>query len=242
MNKTSEEARLLVSELLPELQAVSGVDTALCPPFPYLMQLSNMLSGSGIGLGAQNMHYEASGAFTGEVAPRMLAEFCQYVILGHSERRAIFGETDELINKKVKAALAIGLTPIVCVGETLSENEAGLTSAVVTRQIRQGLDGLTAEEGVKLVIAYEPVWAIGTGRAATSEQAQNVHANIVRKNLADLFGQEAAQSIRIQYGGSVNAKNAAELFSMPDIDGALVGGAALKSADFSAIVKAAAAR
>lgn len=242
MNKTSEEARLLVSELLPELQSASSVDTALCPPFPYLMQLANMLTGSGVGLGAQNMHWEASGAFTGEVAPRMLAEFCQYVILGHSERRAYFGETDEMINKKVKAALAAGLTPIVCVGETLSENESGLTSAVVTRQIRQGLDGLTPADAIKIVVAYEPVWAIGTGRAATSEQAQAVHANIVRKNLADLFGQEAAQAIRIQYGGSVNAKNAAELFSMPDIDGALVGGAALKSADFCAIVKAAAAR
>jgi len=242
MNKTSEEARLLVSELLPELQAATGADSALCPPFPYLMQLANMLTGSGIGLGAQNMHWEASGAYTGEVAPRMLAEFCQYVILGHSERRAYFGETDEMINKKVKAALAAGLTPILCVGETLSENEAGLTSAVVTRQLRHGLDGLTAADAVKIVIAYEPVWAIGTGRAATSEQAQAVHANIVRKTLADLFGQEAAQAIRIQYGGSVNAKNAAELFSMPDIDGALVGGASLKSADFIAIVKAAAAR
>jgi triosephosphate isomerase len=239
MNKTSEEARLLVSELLPALQAVPSVETALCPPFPYLMQLANMLKGSGVGLGAQNLHWEASGAYTGEVSPKMVAEFCQYVIIGHSERRAYFGESDETVNKKVKAALAVGLMPIVCVGETLSENEAGLTAAVVTRQVRGGLDGLSAAEGAKLVIAYEPVWAIGTGRAATSEQAQAVHADIVRKTLTDLFGSETAQSIRIQYGGSVNAKNAAELFGMADIDGALVGGASLKPADFAAIVTAA---
>jgi triosephosphate isomerase len=232
MNRTGEEARLLVAELLPGLQAVAGVECALCPPFPYLMQLANMLAGTGVGLGAQNMHWEASGAYTGEVAPKMVVEFCQYVILGHSERRAYFFETDEMVNKKVKAALAVGLTPILCVGETLAENEAGRTSEVVVRQTRQ----------VKVVIAYEPVWAIGTGRAATSEQAQAVHATIIRPVLAELFGNAAAQAMRIQYGGSVNAKNAAELFSMADIDGALVGGASLKAADFTAIVQAAAAR
>lgn len=240
MNKTGEEARLLVAEMLPELGAVSGADKAVCPPAPYLMSLANLLAGSGVGLGAQNMHWEASGAFTGEIAPKMVAEFCQYVILGHSERRAYFGETDEMVNKKVKAALAVGLIPIMCVGETLSENEAGQTAEVVSRQTRGGLDGLTPAEAVKVVVAYEPVWAIGTGRAATSEQAQAVHANVVRKTLADLFGTDTAQAMRIQYGGSVNAKNAAELFGMPDIDGALVGGAALKAADFIAIVKAAA--
>lgn len=240
MNKTGEEARLLVAEMLPELSAVSGVDVALCPPAPYLMSLANLLAGTGIGLGAQNMHWESSGAFTGEIAPKMVAEFCQVVILGHSERRAYFGETDEMINKKVKAALAVGLTPIMCVGETLSENEAGRTAEVVSGQTRGGLSGLSSSEAMKVVIAYEPVWAIGTGRAATSEQAQSVHANVVRKTLADLFGEETAQAIRIQYGGSVNAKNAAELFSMPDIDGALVGGASLKAPDFIAIVKAAA--
>jgi len=242
MNKTGEEARLLVAELLPELQKISGVDCAVCPPFPYLVSLSNMLAGSGIGLGAQNMHWEASGAYTGEVAPRMVAEFCQYVILGHSERRAYFGETDEMINKKVKAALATGLTPIMCVGETLAENEAGRTAEVVSRQTRLGLEGIPAGEAQKVVIAYEPVWAIGTGRAATSEQAQAVHANVVRATLKELLGEGAAQAIRIQYGGSVNAKNAAELFAMPDIDGALVGGASLKAPDFVAIVQAAAAR
>ncbi|HMN60768.1 MAG TPA: triose-phosphate isomerase [Anaerolinea sp.] len=233
MNKTGEESRLLVAELLPELQKISGVDCAVCPPFPYLVSLSNMLAGSGIGLGAQNMHWEASGAYTGEVAPKMVAEFCQYVILGHSERRAYFGETDEMINKKVKAALANGITPIMCVGETLAENEAGRTAEVVSRQTRLGLEGIPAGEAL---------WAIGTGRAATSEQAQAVHANVVRTTLKELLGEAAAQAIRIQYGGSVNAKNAAELFAMPDIDGALVGGASLKAPDFVAIVQAAAAR
>ena len=239
MNKTGEEARVLVAEMLPELQSIGTVDRAICPPFPYLVSLANMLAGSGIGLGAQTMHWEESGAFTGEVAPKMVAEFCQYVILGHSERRTLFGETDEMVNKKVKAALGVGLTPILCVGETLAENESGLTNAVVTRQVSGGLAGLSAEDVSKIVIAYEPVWAIGTGRAATSEQAQAVHKDVVRKTLSDLFGSKAAQAIRIQYGGSVNAKNAAELFSMPDIDGALVGGASLKAADFVAIVRAA---
>ena len=239
MNKTGEDARALVAELLPELQGVTNVDCAVCPPFPYLIALGNMLAGSGVGLGAQNMHWESAGAYTGEVAPKMVAEFCQYVILGHSERRAYFGESDEMVNKKVKAALAVGLTPIMCVGETLAENEAGQTAAVVSRQVAGGLAGLSAAEVVKVVIAYEPVWAIGTGRAATSEQAQAVHKDVVRKTLIDLFGDEVAQAIRIQYGGSVNAKNAAELFGMPDIDGALVGGASLKAPDFIAIVKAA---
>lgn len=240
MNKTGEEARLLVSELLPALQPITTVERAVCPPFPYLLPLANMLKGSGIGLGAQNMHWEASGAFTGEVAPAMVAEFCQYVILGHSERRAYFHETDEMVNKKVKAALAIGLTPIMCVGETLSENEAGLTAEVVTRQTRLGLAGISAEEVSRVVIAYEPVWAIGTGKAATAQQAQDVHARIIRPVLREMFGETAAQAMRIQYGGSVNSKNAAELFAMPDIDGALVGGASLKAPEFIAIVQAAA--
>ncbi len=242
MNKTGEDARLLIAEMLPELQALTGAERAVCPPFPYLVSLSNMLAGSGIGLGAQNMHWEASGAYTGEVAANMVAEFCQYVILGHSERRAYFGETDETVNKKVKAALAAGLTPIMCVGETLAENEAGRTGEVVTRQTRLGLDGISAADAAKVVVAYEPVWAIGTGRAATAEQAQAVHANVVRATLKEMFGETTAEAIRIQYGGSVNAKNAAELFGMADIDGALVGGASLKAPDFIAIVKAAAAR
>jgi len=239
MNKTGEEARKLVAEMLPDLQAISMMDRAICPPFPYLMPIAAMLAGSGIGLGAQNMYWEESGAYTGEVSPKMVAEFCQYVILGHSERRAYFGETDETVNRKVKAAFASNLTPIMCVGETLEENEAGRTAEVVKRQVREGMKGLEAAQAAQLVVAYEPVWAIGTGRAATPEGANSVHADVIRLTLKDMFGADVAQAVRIQYGGSVNAKNAAELFAMPDIDGALVGGAALKPADFIAIVNAA---
>lgn len=239
MNKTGAEALALVQGLLPELAGFSRIDLAVCPPFPYLSALQAALQGSNVGLGAQNLYWEASGAYTGEVAPAMVAEFCQYVILGHSERRTLFGETDETVNRRVKAALAAGLTPIMCVGETLAENEAGQTSAVVTRQLQGGLDGLSAGEAAGIVIAYEPVWAIGTGRAATSQQAQDVHHDVVRATLRGLFGAATAEAMRIQYGGSVNAKNAAELFAMPDIDGALVGGASLKVPDFTAIAAAA---
>jgi len=200
-----------------------------------------MLTGSGVWVGAQNMYWEASGAYTGEVSPIMVAEFCQCVILGHSERRAYFGETDETVNRKVKAAFAHKLLPIVCVGETLEENESGRTAEVVNRQVREGLKGLELAQAAQVVIAYEPVWAIGTGRAASAEGANAVLADIIRPALKAMFNQDVAQAVRIQYGGSVNAKNAAEFFAMPDIDGALVGGASLKSADFLAIVKAAAA-
>ena len=239
MNKTIEQARLLVAEMTPELQGVSGVEKVLCPPFTSLMAVSAMLVGTEIGLGAQNMHWEASGAYTGEISAQMVAEICKYVILGHSERRQYFGETDSTVNKKLMAALKAGLTPIVCVGETLSENESGQTAAVVTRQVAEGLKGLTADQALALVVAYEPVWAIGTGRAATSEGANAVLADIIRPELAKMFGQETAQAVRILYGGSVTAANAAELFAQPDIDGALVGGASLKVADFVKIVKAA---
>ncbi len=239
MNKTGQDALQLVSDLIDELKGCPKIELAVCPPYPYLSQLAAALKGSNIGLGAQNMYWEAAGAYTGEVAPAMVAEFCQYVILGHSERRTLFGETDESVNRKVKAALAAGLTPIICVGETLAENEAGQTAAVVTRQLKGGLEGLNAEDGRRIVIAYEPVWAIGTGRAATSDQAQAVHRDVVRRTLAALFDRDTADAIRIQYGGSVNAKNAAELFSMPDIDGALVGGASLKAPDFGVIARAA---
>lgn len=242
MNKTGEEARALVAEMLPGLQAASSIDRAVCPTFPYLMSVAAMLAGSGVGLGAQNMYFEESGAYTGEVSPSMVAEFCQYVILGHSERRAYFGETDQSVNRKVKAAFAHNLIPIMCVGETLEENEAGRTAEVVGRQVREGMKDLDAAQAAALVIAYEPVWAIGTGRAASAQDANAVHANVIRSILKDMFGEQVAQAVRIQYGGSVNAKNAAEFFAMPDIDGALVGGAALKPADFVAIVQAAAAR
>lgn len=242
MNKTGEEARALVAEMLPSLQAVTEMDRAICPPFPYLMATAAMLAGTGIGLGAQNMYWEESGAYTGEVSPNMVAEFCQYVILGHSERRAYFGETDETVNRKVKAAFAHHLTPIMCVGETLQENEANRTAEVVTRQVRAGMQGLDAAQAAQVVIAYEPVWAIGTGRAASAEGANAVLADIIRPTIQSEFDAQVAQAVRIQYGGSVTAKNAAEYFAMPDIDGALVGGASLKPAEFMAIVTAAAAR
>jgi triosephosphate isomerase (TIM) len=240
MNKTVEQARTLVAEMAPGLQAIQGVEKVLCPPFTASVAISAMLVGTGIGMGAQNLHWEASGAYTGEVSPAMVKEFCQYVILGHSERRAYFGETDETVNKKVKAALAVGLTPIVCVGETLTEYEAGVTADVVIRQIVAGLKGLSEEQGRGLVIAYEPVWAIGTGRASTAPAANQVISDMIRLALAGIFGKDAAQAIRVQYGGSVTGANAAEFFGQPDIDGALVGGASLKVADFLQIVQAAA--
>lgn len=239
MNKTAEQARQLVAELLPGLQSVPSVERVLCPPFPSIMAISAMLAGTDIGLGAQNMHWEASGAYTGEVSAQMVKEFCQYVILGHSERRAYFGETDETVNRKTAAALAAGLTPIVCVGETLAENEALRTRSVIERQMMQGLKGLNINSGSQIVIAYEPVWAIGTGRAASGAGANEVIGGMVRAALVDLFGVAVARDVRILYGGSVTGANAAEFFSQPDIDGALVGGASLKP-DFIEIVKAAA--
>jgi triosephosphate isomerase (TIM) len=240
MFNTVSEARHLVSELVAALDPFDSVDRVLCPPFTALLPVAALLEGSGIELGAQNMHWEASGAFTGEVAPPMLAEFCKYVILGHSERRAYFGETDETVNRKAKSALAHGLVPIVCVGETLDEYEAQQTREVVFRQMKGGLEGLTLSTGTSLVIAYEPVWAIGTGRASTAPDANEVIAWVIRPALAELFGQDLAQQVRVLYGGSVKAGNAAEFFQQPDIDGALVGGASLKAADFTGIVQAAA--
>lgn len=240
MNKLAGQAKILVEEMLPGLQSVPAVESVLCPPFLSLMLVSELVANTGIGVGAQNLFWETSGAYTGEVSPEMVREFCDYVILGHSERRAYFGETDQTLNKRVLAALKVGLTPIVCVGETLSENEAGLTADVINRQVVEGLANLTAEQGEKLVVAYEPVWAIGTGRAASGPVANAVLADIIRPTLADLFGDEVAQGIRILYGGSVTSANAAEFFGQPEIDGALVGGASLKPADFVAIVQAAA--
>ncbi len=234
MNNTVADARELVSELVPLVKDMTDVKVVLCPPAVALLPVSALLAGTEIGLGAQNMHWEASGAYTGELAPAMVAEFGQYVILGHSERRTYFGETDETVNKKIHAAQANGLIPIVCVGETLEENEAGQTSAVVSRQIKAGLKDVSAD----LVIAYEPIWAIGTGRAATAELANDT-IKALRVVLAEIFGAEAAEGIRILYGGSVKGHNAAEYFSQSDIDGALVGGASLKAAEFAAIAAAA---
>lgn len=234
MNKTVEEARELVSEMLPLVKDIQDVKTVLCPPAPALLPIAAMLEGTDVGLGAQNMHWESNGAYTGELAPAMVSEFGQYVILGHSERRAYFGETDETVNKKILAAQANGLIPIVCVGETLEENKADQTSAVVSKQIKAGLANVSAD----LVIAYEPIWAIGTGLAATGEMANDT-IKIIRAVLAELFDETTAQKIRILYGGSVKGSNAAEFFGQPDIDGALVGGAALKAEGFAAIVVAA---
>lgn len=242
MFKTITETRHLVSELVPSLLPFHDVDKIICPPFTALLAASALLEGTDIKLGAQNLHWEASGAFTGEIAAPMVAELCQYVIIGHSERRSYFGDTDETVNLKVRAALKHGLVPIVCVGETLNENEAGRTAEVVSRQVRDGLAGVDLEavdNNLPLIIAYEPVWAIGTGRAATADGANSVVADIIRPMLAERFGNSAAQDIRVLYGGSVKGDNAQEFFKKPDIDGALVGGASLKASDFTQIVKAA---
>ena len=239
MNKTAPEAAELVNELKPLVADVDDVEIVVAPPFTALTTVAEALVGSNVGLAAQNMHWEASGAYTGEVSAEMLLTVgCRYVIIGHSERRAYFHETNADVNKKVKAALAAGLTPIMCVGETLEERESGSTEAVVKDHVEGGLAGLSPEEIATVVIAYEPVWAIGTGKTATPEQAQDVHA-FIRQLLADLAGDATAQAVRIQYGGSMKPENAKELTSKPDIDGGLIGGAALKADSFAAIVKAA---
>jgi triosephosphate isomerase (TIM) len=238
MHKTTAEAVQLVRELRDKL-ANATAEVAVAPPFTAIAVVKQALSGSAIQLFAQNCYCEKQGAFTGEVSPPMLKDAgCDGVILGHSERRQCFGEADELVAKKLRAALAEGLHPIVCVGETLQEREGGRTWEVVSRQVRGALGGVDAAALQRITIAYEPVWAIGTGRNATSAQAQEVHGQI-RGLLRELGGAAAANAVRIQYGGSVKPDNAADLLSQPDIDGALVGGASLKSADFIAIVAAA---
>jgi triosephosphate isomerase (TIM) len=238
MNRTVAEARDLVSKLLPPLLDIADVERVLCPPSTSLFAISSILDGSGIGLGAQNLHWEEKGAFTGEVSPGMVKELCEYVIIGHSERRTYFGETDETVNKKLHAALEHNLTPIVCVGETLDEYESNRTSEVVLRQINLGFADVDPAIASRIVVAYEPVWAIGTGKASSGDNANQVHAQVIRPALTELFGAETAQAIRIQYGGSVTAANASEFFSQSDIDGALVGGASLKEDEFVEIVRA----
>ena len=241
MNKTAAEARELVSPMRDKLREIPNVEKVLCPPFLAIPAVADKLEDSGIGLGAQNMHWEEKGAFTGEVAPGMLKEFCNYVIIGHSERRTYFGETDETVNRKLHAAMKVRLIPIVCVGETLQQYEAGSTSEVVRRQIAVGLAGIDPAASARIVVAYEPVWAIGTGKASSGENADFVHQQVIRPALSDLFGAENAEAIRILYGGSVTASNASEFFAYRDIDGALVGGASLKPDEFVAITKAASA-
>lgn len=239
MNKNMAETRDLLSAMSAGLNEVGSVERVVCPPFTSLMMAAEMLAGTGIGLGAQNLHWEEKGAFTGETSPGMVREVCGYVIIGHSERRTYFCETDEAVNKKLLAAQKVGLVPIVCVGETLAQYEAGETQKIVSSQTREGLEGLSPEFASRIVVAYEPVWAIGTGKASSAENAQAVHGGMIRPVLTELFGAETAQAIRILYGGSVTAANAAEFFSQPDIDGALVGGASLKPEEFISIAKAA---
>jgi triosephosphate isomerase len=239
MNMTIADATDFVRSIRRGLNEIKTVDRVICPPFTSLAALKELLSATDIGLGAQNMHWEENGAYTGEIAPAMLKELCQYVILGHSERRAFFGETDEAVNRKIKAALAHGLLPIVCVGETESEYDAGSTEQVVGGQVRGCLAGLTAEQVAGLVIAYEPVWAIGTGKAATPAGAGSVIGLTIRGTIAGLYDEVTAQAVRVQYGGSVKPSNVAEFMAHPDIDGALVGGASLKP-DFVDLVRIAA--
>ena len=234
MNTTATEAEKLVIEMLDNLDRIEGVEKVLCPPFVSLVALNMMLQGSSIKLGAQNMYFETEGAYTGEISPLMISELCEFVILGHSERRWYFGETDEIVNNKVKAALANKLQPILCVGERLEDNEAGKTEEVVNRQVTAALNSV--EPVYNLVIAYEPVWAIGTGKAASGEQAAAT-IQFIRDVLAKLWNKSIAQDLRILYGGSVTSGNIAEFISQLEIDGALVGGASLKAEEFVSIVK-----
>ncbi len=234
MNKTPDEAAALIGALKPMVES-AACEVVVCPPFVCLAAAASALSGSNIRLGAQNVHFEKSGAFTGEISADMLkAMGVEYVIIGHSERRQYFAETDETVNKKVKASLEAGLNPIICVGESLEQREKGVTAEVVSMQTKLALEGLDDGQVAGLVIAYEPIWAIGTGKTATSQDANDTIA-VIRLAVREVYGQ-AADSIRIQYGGSMNPKNASELMAMPDIDGGLIGGASLKAEDFSKVV------
>jgi triosephosphate isomerase len=238
MNKTIAESVDLVRAMRRELNAITTVESVVCPTFVALPAVADALSGTAIAVGAQNMFWAEQGAYTGEIAPGMLAGLCTYVILGHSERRQFFGETDEGVNKKAHAAFAHGLIPIVAVGENLEQNKAGETDSVIRRQLAGGLKGLTKEQVAALVIAYEPVWAIGTGLNAEPADAQRVIGVTIRGMVAELYDEATAQAVRIQYGGSANAANIASFMQMPDIDGALVGGASLKADTFVEMVKA----
>lgn len=237
MHKTPTEAKVFARKLAEELRDTAGVEVVLAPPFVALVPVQGAIEGTGMKLAAQDVFWEREGAYTGEISPPMLKDAgCSYAIVGHSERRTYFGETDETVNRKVKALLQEGLGAIVCVGERLEEREAGKTLAVVKRQVEGALRGLKAEDLSSVVIAYEPVWAIGTGRTATPEQAQEVHSQI-RGMVGEAFGRDVAQALRIIYGGSVKPENIDALMAAPDIDGALVGGASLKVESFSRIVR-----
>ncbi len=235
MNMTPADAETLVSALIP-LVKDAKCDVVVCPPYVDLSVVSRLVKGTNIHLGAQNIHWAAKGAFTGEVSADMLKAFgVEYAIIGHSERRQYFGETDEGVNARAKAALAAGITPIICVGETLEQRESGVTAAFVSGQAKAALAGMSEEDVKSLVIAYEPIWAIGTGKTATADDA-NATIGVIRRAVAEAFSQAVADEVRIQYGGSMNPKNASELMAMPEIDGGLIGGASLKAEDFSKVV------
>ncbi len=236
MHKTVDEAVQFVTELKPHINDVAGVEKVICPPFIALKSVSDALAGSNVKVGAQSIHWEEQGAYTSQVSPTMLQGIAQYVIIGHSEVRAYLAETDERVNKKAKAALAHNLHPIIAVGESLEQNEADQTEAVVGGQVRAALDGISAEDMANVVIAYEPIWAIGTGKSASAEVANNIIGGVIRAAVRDLYGDGIADAVRIQYGGSVKPNNVVEYMQQPDIDGALVGGACLKVESFSELI------
>lgn len=239
MNKTSAEAKALVEDILAGMVMNEEVEMLVCPPFLAVPVVSELLKGQPVFVGTQNLYFEAKGAYTGEVSPEMTTEFCSHVIVGHSERRAYFGDTNQSVNKKTIAAMDSGLIPVVCVGETLEERESGLTDSLVAEQVRDGLKAIELETGGEMVIAYEPVWAIGTGKAATTEDAVNVIGGVIRPVLKEMYGEKVSENVQILYGGSVKPGNAYDYFSQKDIDGALIGGASLKAGDFLGIAKAA---
>ena len=234
MNTTVQLAVHLVNEMMPRLDSMTGVHTILCPPYISLTVVKEIIKDTSVELGAQNMYFEKHGAFTGEISPAMLTGICQFVILGHSERRQVFSESNEMINKKVRAALESGIKPIICVGESLLENESGRTEHIVTKQINMALSGIQSPDD--LIIAYEPIWAIGTGKAATGIQA-NATIGIIRNTIEKLYGMDISQAVLILYGGSVTSANIEEFIKQPEIDGALVGGASLKAEEFIAIIE-----
>lgn len=239
MNLVGKESELLSREVVDSMGDFSGVDVVICPPFTSMERVARVIEGSRVKLGAQNMHWERDGSYTGEISGSMLLTCgCHYVILGHSERRTYFGETDITLNQRLKAALGVGLIPVVCVGETLEERKLQVTGRVVKKQITGALGGLSSEEMGRVVMAYEPVWAIGTGLTATPEQAQSVHS-FIREVLAEFFSAKVFDAVCILYGGSVKPENAANLFRQPDIDGGLIGGSALQAESFSSIIKSA---
>ncbi len=234
MNTSINEATDLVTAMKKKLNNIKGVDKVLCPPSISLNTVKGLIKGTSIKLGVQNVYFENKGAYTGEISPTMLTGLCDFVIVGHSERRALFGDTDQMVNKKVHAVLKVGLTPIICIGETLEQNDAGETIDVITKQVKAAFDGVESPQGA--VIAYEPIWAIGTGKAAKGDQA-NAVMKVIRGTVAQIFNDQIAQEMRLQYGGSVTSGNVVEFLGQPDIDGALVGGASLKAEEFLTLVE-----